>query len=514
MDTYEDNLVIDLLRVTGVFQHYSELFSIRHPEAFFIGGEWVKPKGSQRFDIVYPATEAVVGSCPAASIADVDRAVAAAREAFDNGPWPRMTFDERADVLQRASEIMMSRSAAFGDAWTVQIGCAKSLSGPGGFAPGSIFAYYADMVRGRTFESVRPLSRREGVGIVVKEAVGVVAAITPWNAPSSLPCKIIAPALANGCSVIHKPAPETPLDAWLLAECLEEAGVPPGVFNFVPADRDVGDHLVRHNDVEKVALIGSVAAGKHIASVVGARLGRCSLELGGKSPAIILDDIEPADVIERLVPHFTMNAGQMCAGLTRIIVPEASHDKWADAIAAALEAMNVGDPMDPATWFGPIAMKRQYERVMSYMDIGRAEGANVITGGGRPANLNSGYFVAPTLFSGTNDMRVARDEIFGPVATLITHKGVDDAVRMANDTEFGLNGAVYTNDADLAYKVSRQVRAGNMTHNDWINDVQFPFGGFKNSGIGRDGGPEGLALFQETKVVFMDAVPPSVHPVA
>lgn len=494
-------------------QHYSEFFTLKHPEEFYIGGEWVQPKSKERFEIVYPVTEKVIGSCPAASVADVERAVAAARDAFDNGPWPRITFDERADVLQRASEIMATRAEAFGYAWTLQVGAATRNSGPGGFAPSAIFAYYAGIVRCRTFEEVRPQSRQAGIGIVVKEAVGVVAAITPWNAPSSLPCKIIAPALASGCSVILKPAPETPLDAWLFAECLEEAGLPPGVFNFVPADREVGDQLVRNVEVDKVALIGSAAAGRHIASVVGARLGRCSLELGGKSPAVILDDIDPEVVVPKLIPHFTMNAGQMCAGLTRIIVPEASHDKWADAIAAGLEALKVADPFEPDTAFGPIAMKRQYERVMSYMDIGRAEGARVITGGGRPADLNLGYFVAPTLFSGTNEMRVGREEIFGPCATLMTHKGVDDAVRIANDTEYGLNGAVYTNDADLAYQVCRRVRAGNMTHNDWVNDIQFPFGGFKQSGIGRDGGPEGLALFQETKVVFMGSVPPSVHPV-
>lgn len=495
-------------------QHYSELFTLKNPEEFYIGGEWVRPMGDARFDIVYPVTEKSVGSVPAASIADVERAVAAAREAFDSGPWARLTFDERADVLQRASELLMAKAGAFGDAWTVQIGCAKSLSGPGGYSAGGIFAYYANMIRGRTFEEVRPQSRRDGIGIVVKEAVGVVAAITPWNAPSSLPCKIIAPALANGCSVILKPAPETPLEAWLLAECLEEAGLPAGTFNIVPADRVVGDHLVRHPGVDKVSLIGSAGAGRHIASVVGGRLGRFSLELGGKSPAIVFDDIAPELVVPKLIPHFTMNAGQMCAGLTRIIVPEESHDKWADAIAAGLEAYKVGDPFEADTWLGPIAMQRQYERVMSYMDIGRHEGAKVITGGGRPEGLNGGYFVAPTLFSGTNDMRVAQEEIFGPVATLVTHKGVDDAIRIANDTEYGLNGAVYTSDPDLAYQVSRRVRAGNMTHNDWVNDLHFPFGGFKSSGIGRDGGPEGLALYQETKVVFMSAVPPSVHPVA
>jgi acyl-CoA reductase-like NAD-dependent aldehyde dehydrogenase len=488
---------------------YTERFTLKHPEAFFIGGEWVKPLGRRRFDIVYPVTEKVIGSCPAASVADIERAVAAAREAFDNGPWPRLTFDERARVLERASQIMMARAGDFTHCWILEMGCAIGLAGQGGYAPGAIFAYYANMIKGRTFEEVRPQSRGDGVGIVVKEAVGVVAAITPWNAPSSLPCKIIAPALANGCSVIHKPAPETPLDAWLLAECLEEAGIPPGVFNIVPADRDVGDHLVRHAGVDKVSLIGSAAAGRHIASVVGARLGRFSLELGGKSPAVIFDDIEP----EQVVPRLTMNAGQMCAGLTRIIVPEASHDKWAGAIAAGLEALKVGDPYDPETSYGPIAMRRQYDRVMGYMDIGRQEGARIITGGDRPKDLNRGYFVAPTLFSGTNDMRVAQEEIFGPVATIVTHKGAEDAIRIANDTEYGLNGAVYTNDADLAYQVSRRVRAGNMTHNDWINDINFPFGGFKSSGIGRDGGPEGLALYQETKVVFMDALPPSVQPV-
>lgn len=320
-------------------------------------------------------------------------------------------------------------------------------------------------------------------------------------------CKIIAPTLAAGCSVILKPAPETPLYAWLLAECLEEAGLPPGVFSFVPAGREVGDHLVRHPGVDKVSLIGSVAAGRHIASVCGQRLTRASLELGGKSPAVILDDIEPEQVIPKLIPHFTMNAGQMCAGLTRIIVPGHKHDLWADAIGSALRTLQVGDPFDAKTHFGPLAMKRQYDTVLGYFDQGRQEGARVITGGERRKDQPVGYYVEPTLFSGTNDMVVAREEIFGPVSILMPHKGFKDAIRIANDTEYGLNGAVYTNDADLAYKATRRIRAGNMTHNDWVNDVTFPFGGFKSSGIGRDGGPEGLALFQEVKVVVMNVVP-------
>ena len=494
-------------------QSYTEHFTLQHPEKFYIGGEWVAPLGSGRIELVYPGNERVIGSCPEASVEDIERAVAAARAAFEQGPWPRLSFDERAEILLKAAGIFQRRAADFTASWIVEMGCAISLAGPGGFSPFGIFSYYGNMVKGRTFEEVRRQSRREGVGIVVKEPVGVVAAITPWNAPASLSCKIIAPALANGCPVILKPAPETPLYAWQLAECLEEAGVPPGIFNFVPCGREVGDHLVRHPGVDKVSLIGSAAAGRHIASVVGSRLGRCSLELGGKSPAVILDDIDPETVVPRLIPHFTMNAGQMCAGLTRILVPERKHDLWADAIAAALAALKVGDPFDPETAYGPIAMKRQYDKVMDYMDVGRAEGARIVCGGGRPKDLNQGYYVEPTLFSGTNEMRVGREEIFGPVATLITYGSEEEAVAIANDTEYGLNAAVYTSDADRAYRVSRQIRAGNVTHNDWVNDIQFPFGGFKSSGIGRDGGPEGLALYQETKVVFMDAVPPSVHPV-
>ncbi|SCW66300.1 Acyl-CoA reductase [Sphingobium faniae] len=496
-----------------MFESYSDLFSLKHPEEFYIGGDWVAPKGSKRLEVIYPATEKVIATPPEASVEDVDRAVAAAREAFDNGPWARMSFTDRGQKLLEIAEILKRRADDFSKSWSAEMGCAISLSGPGGFSPFGIFSYYGQMVLNRTFEDVRPQSRSDGVGIVVKEPVGVVGAITPWNAPVSLSCKCIAPALAAGCPVILKPSPETPLFAWMLAECFEEAGLPPGVFNFVPAGREVAERLVTNPDVDKIAFIGSAAAGRHIASLCGSRLARSSFELGGKSPAVILDDIDPEVVVPKLIPHFTMNAGQMCAGLTRIIVPEHRHDEFADAIAAGLQAIKVGDPFDPEVACGPIAMKRQYDKVMGYLETGKQEGAALITGGGRPKDLNIGYYVEPTLFSGTNDMVIAREEIFGPVAVMIRHKGDEDALRIANDTEYGLNGAVYSSDPDRAYQACRRVRAGNMTHNDWVNDLHFPFGGFKQSGIGRDGGPEGLALFQETKVVFMNAVPPSLKPV-
>lgn len=493
-----------------MIERYSDLFTIKHPDELFIGGRWIKPQGNERLEVVYPANEKVIAQPPEASVADIESAVAAARRAFDEGPWSRMTYHERGKKLLEAAEVLKRRATDFSNSWTAEMGCAVSLAGPGGFSPYGIFTYYGNMVLNRTFEEIRPQSRGPGIGIVVKEPVGVVAAITPWNAPASLSCKIIAPALATGCAVILKPAPETPLYAWILAECLEEAGLPPGVFNFVPAGREVGDSLVRHPGVDKVSFIGSTAAGRHIAQVCGARLARVSLELGGKSPAVVLEDIEPEQVVPKLVPHFTMNAGQMCAGLTRVIVPERRHDDYADAIATALRRLQVGDPFDPQTACGPIAMKRQYDRVMGYLQKGKEEGAAVITGGGRPRDLDVGYYVEPTLLSGRNDMVVARDEIFGPVAILIKHKGEEDAIRIANDTEYGLNGAVYTSDPERAYRACRRVRAGNMTHNDWVNDITFPFGGYKSSGIGRDGGPEGLALFQETKAVFMSAAPASL----
>jgi len=493
---------------------YLGLFTLARPDHFFIGGRWVAPKGDKRLEVVYPATEKVIATPPEASTDDVDSAVSAARDAFDNGPWARMTYTERGHKLLEISEILKRRAGDFTNSWLAEMGCAVSLAGPGGFSPYSLFAYYGNLILNRTFEDVRPQSRGGGIGLVVKEAVGVVGAITPWNAPASLSCKCIAPALAAGCSVILKPAPETPLFAWQLAECFEEAGLPPGVFNFVPAGREVSEHLVTHVGVDKIAFIGSAAAGRRIASLCGARMKRVSLELGGKSPAVILDDIAPEVVVPRLIPHFTKNAGQMCAGLTRIIVPEHRKDEFAGAIAAGLEVLKVGDPLDPQVDFGPLAMKRQYDSVMDYMAIGRIEGASFVTGGGRPRALSVGYYVEPTLMAGTNDMRVAREEIFGPVAILLTHKGDEDAIQIANDTEYGLNGAVYSEDPDRAYRAMRRVRAGNMTHNDWVNDSAFPFGGFKQSGIGRDGGPEGLAMFQETKTVFMNAVPPSLNPVS
>jgi acyl-CoA reductase-like NAD-dependent aldehyde dehydrogenase len=495
-----------------MLQRYEDLVSLRRPEEFFIDGRWVMPLGHERLQVVFPATEEVIATPPAASIEDVEVAVRAARAAFDRGPWPSMSHQERGLKLLEVAEKLKARADDFAASWTAEMGAASAMAARGGAAAYAWFSYYGNMILAGERIEVRKQSR-DGVGIVVKEAVGVVAAVTPWNSPASLSCKIIAPALAAGCSVILKPAPETPLYAWIIAECIEEAGLPAGVFNFLPADRDVSDALIRHPGVDKVSFIGSTATGSHIAQACAQRLARSSLELGGKSPAVILDDIEPEQVVPKLVPHFTNLSGQMCAGLTRIIVPEKRMNDYADAISDALGKLKVGNPFEADTAFGPVAMKRQYDKVMGYLAKGREEGAQVVAGGGRVPGQERGYYVQATLFKGRNDMTIAREEIFGPVAVLIPHAGDEDAVSIANDTEYGLNGAVYTNDPERAYRTCRRIRAGNMTHNDWVNDIAFAFGGFKKSGIGRDGGPEGLALYQETKVVFMAAPPASVSPI-
>ncbi|MFM0394973.1 aldehyde dehydrogenase [Paraburkholderia phytofirmans] len=486
---------------------YRELFDIRHPESFYINGRWVPASGSTRLDVVFPATERVVASVPEATREEIDAAVAAARAAFDGGVWRRLHPQERGAKLRQLAQLLKDRASVFSDSWTLEMGGPKMLTGPGGMSPFAIFEYYGQLVENAAFEDVRP--RAGGaVGIVTREPVGVVAAITPWNAPVSLSCKIVAPALAAGCSVVLKPAPETPLFSWILAECMEEAGIPAGVFNFVPAGREVGDWLVRNPMVDKVSLIGSSAAGKYMMGVCSDRLARVSLELGGKSAAIVLEDADPAAVVPNLVPHFTALSGQMCAALTRIIVPRSRKAEYEEAIRAALEALKVGDPFDPTTFVGPLAMRRQHEKVMSYIERGQHDGARIVTGGRRPEGLNVGYYVAPTLFSDVdNRMVIAQEEIFGPVGCLIAHDGEADAIRLANDSNYGLHGAVFTPDAERAYRIIREMRTGSVTHNGWIIDSTLPFGGFKQSGIGRDGGPEGLSNYQELKTVYMSSVP-------
>jgi aldehyde dehydrogenase (NAD+) len=330
-----------------------------------------------------------------------------------------------------------------------------------------------------------------------------VAAITPWNAPMVLLCYKVAAALAAGCTVVAKPAPETPMDAYLLAECIEAAGLPPGVFNVVPAGRETGDYLIRHAGIDKISFTGSTAAGRHIAGVAAERMTRASFELGGKSAAIVLDDADIGQVLGSLVPFSMPITGQVCFSLTRVLAPKSRLEEVLEAYTGAVSQVKVGDPQDAATQMGPLTMRRQLDRVQGYIAKGRGEGAKLVLGGGRPKGFDRGWYVEPTVFTNVDTkMTIAQEEIFGPVVSFIAYDDVDDAVAKANDTIYGLHGAVYSADTERGYAVARRMRSGSVTVNGMVVDPKMPFGGFKQSGIGREGGVEGLELYFELKTVY------------
>jgi aldehyde dehydrogenase (NAD+) len=483
---------------------------LMYRQQLFIGGGWEASSGGERFGVISPSTEDVVGEVTLASTADADRAVAAARAAFDHGPWPRLTPAERADVLARAAENLRKREADIIGVTVDEMGCAISQA-PAGQAGlvAVLFDYYAGLIRDYAFE--RTVLAGPRAGLVTNEPVGVVAAIIPWNSPLTLSAWKVAPALAAGCTVVVKPAPEAPLSNFILAEALEEAGLPPGVLSVLPADRETGEYLVRHPGVDKVAFTGSTAAGKRIMSVCGEQVKRVSLELGGKSASIILDDADVPTVLDTVVHGAMHMSGQVCGAHTRVLV---HRSRYADAVEAAAHAathVKVGDPHDPATLVGPLVAERQRTRVLGYIELGKEAGGRVVAGGGRPADLPKGWYVEPTIFADVdNSMRVAREEIFGPVLCLIPYADDDEAVRIANDSPYGLSGGVWTGDPERGLRVARQVRTGSIAINGSYPPFPLvPFGGFRESGLGRELGPEGLANFLEPRSI---GLPPALHP--
>jgi aldehyde dehydrogenase (NAD+) len=482
---------------------------IRHPDKLFIGGAWIPPTTAATLEVISPNTEEVVARVAQAGEADMDAAVAAARRAFDEGPWPALPPQRRADFLRSLAAELARREPELAAAWTDQMGGLKRMAPFMASLGTRTFLDTAALVETFEFEQ-RVASPASAVALVVREPVGVVVAIAPWNAPYAIMVGKIAPALLAGCTVIMKPAPETPLEAYIIAECAEKVGLPPGVLNLVPSHREAADHLVRNPGVDKVSFTGSTAAGRRIASVCAERIARCTLELGGKSAAIVLDDFDVAEAARVLTQAITLNSGQVCATLSRAIVPAKRHDALAEAIAAEMRSIRVGYSNDPTTQMGPLAMKRQLERVEGYIEAGKAEGAKLVTGGRRPAHLTPGYFIEPTLFANVdNRAKIAQEEIFGPVLSLIPARDVDDAIRIANDSIYGLNGTVFTHDADAAYRVGRRLRTGNIGQSALKADFNLPFGGFKQSGCGREGGSEGLMSFLETKTLLLDAAPAS-----
>ncbi|RVX44198.1 betaine-aldehyde dehydrogenase [Nonomuraea polychroma] len=473
---------------------------MRQHDTLFIGGEWVAPAGTGTIDVVSPHTEEVVGRVPEGTAADMERAVAAAREAFDHGPWPRMTFAERAEVIGRLAAIYNERQGEMAQLITEEMGSPITFSNLAQAPqPLGMLQYYAEL--GKTYEQEEQRPGLFGPVTVRREPVGVVAAVVPWNVPQFVTMTKLAPALLAGCTVVLKPAPETPLDAYLLAEWVAEAGVPAGVLNIVAAGREVGEHLISHPGVDKVAFTGSTAAGRRIGAICGEQLKRVSLELGGKSAAIILDDADLAASMGFLSMASLMNNGQACVAQTRILASRNRYDEVVEAVANMVNSQPVGDPADPATGIGPLVAQRQQERVEGYIKIGMDEGAKVVVGGlDRPHDR--GWYVSPTVFAGvTNDMRIAREEIFGPVLAVIPYEDEADAVRIANDSDYGLAGTVWTGDTERGMEVARQVRTGTYGVNCFMLETNAPFGGYKASGIGRELGPEGLQGYLEYKSI-------------
>jgi aldehyde dehydrogenase (NAD+) len=369
------------------------------------------------------------------------------------------------------------------------------------------FEYYAGLADTFPFEERATPSIGE-FGLIVREPVGVVGAIIPWNGPLQLISYKIAPALLAGCTVVLKSSPEAPAEGYVISEIAESVGLPPGVLNVVTADREVSELLVRDPRVDKITFTGSTAAGRRIASICGERIARCTLELGGKSAAVILDDVDIAATAATLAGAECLLAGQVCSSLTRIVVSRSRHDEMLEALAGAFSAKRVGDPFDSSSDIGPLVAERQRDRVEGYIAKGKAEGATLATGGGRPKDLDRGYYVEPTVFGNvSNTFTIAQEEIFGPVLSVIPADNEQQAVQIANDTIYGLNASVFTNDVDRARAVAGQLRSGTVGHNAFRSDFGIAFGGFKQSGLGREGGVEGLLPFLETKTVILEGKP-------
>ena len=481
---------------------------VRYSDRFFIGGEWVKPSSSDMIDVIDSATEERYFSIAEARAADMDRAVGAAREAFDNGPWPRMSHAERAEVLRVFAKGIRARGDEVAQIWPRESGVLFTVAQGAAAGAAGHFDYYAGLADTFPFEELAQPTAGGEFGLLVREPVGVVAAIVAWNGPLGLISHKIAPALIAGCTVIVKSAPEAPASGYVMAEIAESIGMPPGVVNVVTANREVSELLVRDSRVDKVTFTGSNATGRRIASICGERIARCTLELGGKSAAVILDDMDLQTVADTISAAECRLTGQMCASLTRIVVTRHRHDDLVDALASTFSQVRVGDPFEDHVQMGPLAHRRQRDRVEGYIAKGVADGATLATGGGRPSHVERGWFIEPTVFGHVdNSSTIAQEEIFGPVLSVIAVDDEHHAIAIANDTIFGLNASVFTNDVDRARRVAGQLRSGTVGHNAFRSDFGMAFGGFKQSGIGREGGIDGLLPFLETKTVILEGRP-------
>lgn len=473
-------------------------------DQLFIGGVWVDPKTKQRIDVYSPTTHEYLGSVPEAHEADIDDAVSAARQAFDDPTgWGFWSPSQRTDVLEQFAQALETRGEETARRVTIQNGMPSRLSRQWEQkSPPRSVRYFADLAE-KTAEEIRPgfFGRQT---LVTRQPIGVVAQIVPWNVPQAITFMALSPALAAGCTIVLKPSPETVLDAFHMAEAAQEAGFPPGVINIVPAGREVGAYLVAHPGVDKVAFTGSTSAGRQVAAKCGELLRPVTLELGGKSAAVILDDADLESQMDNFFAATMSNNGQVCWLGTRILVPDSRYDEITSTLADFYSNLTVGDPLDLETEIGPLVSERQRDQVERYIAKGKQE-ARLLVGGGRPKYLDQGWFVEPTIFADVDpSATIAQEEIFGPVLSLIRYKDEQDATKIANDSTYGLGGSVWTRDPDRGEAFARTVDTGSIGINAYINDPVAPFGGMKTSGLGRALGPEGLSAFQETKTIYLD----------
>jgi acyl-CoA reductase-like NAD-dependent aldehyde dehydrogenase len=487
---------------------------IHRPDRLFIGGSWVKPSSADQIAVIAPATEQVYLRVAEAKEADIDRAVGAAREAFDNGPWPRMTHAQRADFLRAMGRKLNERAADVAAIWPNEMGVVHAVAQAFAGTIGEVYEYYAGLADSFPFEERFDHPPGGGrIALLVREPVGVVGAIVPWNAPINIMAYNIAPALLAGCTVVVKSSPEAPGSGYIMAEIAEAIGLPPGVLNVVTADRGPSERLVRHSGVDKIAFTGSSAAGKRIAALCGERVARFTLELGGKSAAVVLDDYDVGIAAKAIAGYCCFLTGQVCSALSRVIVTRERHDRMVEALGATFQSVKIGDPFDSETGMGPLAMRRQRDRVEHSVSQAVSDGAILASGGRRPAHLDRGFFFEPTVFGNVdNQSTIAREEVFGPVLCVIPAKNEAHAIELANDTIYGLNNSVFTNDPDRAYGVARQLRSGTVGQNLFRSDMRIGFGGFKQSGIGREGGVDGLRPYLENKTVILDELPSHIKP--
>lgn len=478
--------------------------SITEYDTLFIGGKWTAPATDQVIEVHSPATGKYVGKVPLATKADVDNAVAAARVAFDSGPWPSTPPAERAKVIAAAIKLMEERKDQFTALlgaetgqpplsvetmhWMSSLGALNFFAGPA-----------ADEV---TWEEIR--TGAYGQTIVRREPIGVVGAIVAWNVPLFLAVNKLGPALLAGCTVVLKPAAETPFSANLLAQTFADAGLPEGVLSVVPGGAETGQALTSNPDVDIFSFTGSSGVGKEIGKRAADLLKPCTLELGGKSASIVLEDVDLASAIPMLVFSGIMNTGQACVAQTRILAPRSRYEEIVEAVKNFVTALPVGLPDDPGAQIGSLISEKQRERVEGYIAKGIEEGARLVCGGGRPEGLDNGFFVEPTVFADVdNSMTIAQEEIFGPVLSIIAYDTVDDAIAIANDSVYGLAGSVWTADVPRGIEIASKIRTGTYGINWYAFDPCCPFGGYKNSGIGRENGKEGVEHFTQQKSVLM-----------